>query len=511
MRLRVRSVVMAAVVAVGTIVVGGIPAAAAQFTVTKTADTADGSCNADCSLREAVDAANATGGPDEVVLPAGTYTLTRTGGDENLNDSGDLDISESLTISGAVSATTIIHQAVSGQRVLHATAPGTNLTLSGVTIEGGNTFSLGGAISSDNDVTLTDTTFTDNNSMLSGGAVYAGGDVTATRVTFSGSDSGSLGGAISSDNDVSLTDTTFTDNNATSSGGAIYLGGNVTATNLTMSGNHSKVNGGGISADGSFVRVSNGTIVGNTADSDGNGSGQGGGLWVGAPSSITNTILSGNLDLSPVTKAPDCLGPVTSGGYTILGTTEGCTYTPGTEDKIGVDPLLAPVADNGGPVPTQALLPGSPALDAGNPVPAGSGGSACAAADARGVPRSLGGRCDIGAYELVFCQGTVVNRVGTPGDDTLIGTDGPDGFLGFEGKDRLVGGKGNDRLCAGPGKDTLKGGSGKDRLRGEAQKDTLRGGGGNDRMAGGPGGDVCIGGGGKKDKGISCKTERGIP
>lgn len=341
-----------------------------------------------------------------------------------------------------------------------------------------------------------------------------GGPLTGTRVSFTGNHSSAgTGGGLNIASAVSplaLTDATFTGNTASGPGGAVGTGGDVVATNLTVSGNSSGSNGGGINAIGA-VTVNGGTIVGNTADSDNNGSGVGGGLFVFDPSTITNTILAGNTDPSGPTPAPDCLGPVSSLGYTIIGTTGGCTYTAGTEDKVGVDPLLAPVADNGGPVPTQALLPGSPALEAGNPAPAGSGGTACAASDARGVPRSLGGRCDIGAYELVYCLDTAVNEVGTPGDDTLTGSDGPDGFLGFEGKDRLIGLKGNDRQCAGPGKDILKGGAGKDRLRGEAQKDTLRGGGGNDRMAGGPGGDVCIGGGGKKDKGTSCKTKRGIP
>jgi CSLREA domain-containing protein len=61
--------------------------------VTKTADTSDGTCDADCSLREAITAANANAGVDTVSIPAGTYTFTLAGAAENSNATGDYDIS----------------------------------------------------------------------------------------------------------------------------------------------------------------------------------------------------------------------------------------------------------------------------------------------------------------------------------------------------------------------------------------------------------------------------------
>src|SRR3989338_1764620 len=84
------------------------PALAATFTVSKIADTNDGVCGADCSLREAIGAANALPGADVITLPAGTYTLSIVGAGEDLNATGDLDITGDLTINGAGDTSTII-------------------------------------------------------------------------------------------------------------------------------------------------------------------------------------------------------------------------------------------------------------------------------------------------------------------------------------------------------------------------------------------------------------------
>ncbi len=83
---------------------GGQPVEAATLTVTKGADTNDGVCDADCSLREAIGAANAAFGADTVELPAGTYTLNLAGAGEDAT--GDLDITGDLTINGAGAAAT---------------------------------------------------------------------------------------------------------------------------------------------------------------------------------------------------------------------------------------------------------------------------------------------------------------------------------------------------------------------------------------------------------------------
>ena len=96
----------------GVLVLLAGDASALTFPVTKTADTVDGTCDADCSLREAIIAANANGGPDVITLPAGTYNLAIAPGGESIvaNNAavGDLDISGELTINGAAAATTIV-------------------------------------------------------------------------------------------------------------------------------------------------------------------------------------------------------------------------------------------------------------------------------------------------------------------------------------------------------------------------------------------------------------------
>lgn len=83
------------------LVLGPVPSArAATFIVTKTADTADGNCNADCSLREAIIAANAAAESDSITVPPGTYVRTINGTEEDLSADGDLDIADDVQIRG---------------------------------------------------------------------------------------------------------------------------------------------------------------------------------------------------------------------------------------------------------------------------------------------------------------------------------------------------------------------------------------------------------------------------
>jgi hypothetical protein len=305
-----------------------------------------------------------------------------------------------------------------------------------------------------------------------------GGSAQISRVTIRNGRGAGSGGGIENDGVLTLTDSTVSGNETTMSfGGGIANGGTATLTNVTVSGNRSAGDSGGIDNDGASMTLNNVTVSGNTA-----GTGSGGGIHrESGQLNIRNSIIAGNVDTGG--ENPDCSGSPTSLGNNFIGTTLGCAYTPAAGDKVGGNPLLGALADNGGPTFTHALLAGSPALD--------SAGAGATPADQRGVPRV---KPDMGAYERVMCGRAVVNRVGTAGRDKLKGTRGADGIIGLKGRDTLLGLSGKDGLCGGGGPDTLKGGNGKDRLIGQK---------GRDRMFGGKGNDSCKGGSGR-DTEASC-------
>ena len=94
----------------------------------------------------------------------------------------------------------------------------------------------------------------------------------------------------------------------------------------------------------------------------------------------------------------DCSGTITSQGNNILSTTTDCTVSGG--GVTVTDPLLGPLANNGGSTQTHALLTGSPAIDAGNAGGCTDNLGAILTTDQRGFHRPIGSHCDIGAFEL---------------------------------------------------------------------------------------------------------------
>ena len=242
-------------------------------------------------------------------------------------------------------------------------------------------------------------------------------DATISDSSFTGN-SAEFGGAISILlGDLKLINSVFNNNVATFGGGAInisVIGGTTTLTNVTINGNSAKNNGGGIFANRGTLNLNNVTITGNIADSDFDGIGDGGGIFRNnATVQIQDSIIAGNFDTpgnaGGGTKNPDCSGTFSSQGYNLIGRNDGCSgFVNGVNgDKVGsgaspIDPLLDALANNGGPTLTHALLPGSPAMNAGNPLPPGSGGFACAGTDQRGITRPQGSACDIGAFEFEF-------------------------------------------------------------------------------------------------------------
>jgi hypothetical protein len=223
-----------------------------------------------------------------------------------------------------------------------------------------------------------------------GGAIeFAGGAPTATLAVtgsvFSGNQAGGgsgpgsssgegSGGAITAlrEGTASLTNDTIAANSVGGPIGAVAGGGTL---------------GGGLSTS-IAVSVLNSTIDGNAVI----GAGIGGNIEVLAGSlSLENTIVA----FGSAASAPNCGGTVTSTGHNLESSTPSqCGLSSALGDVIGANPLLAPLQFNGGPTQTQDLLAGSPAIDAGN-------NNGCAATDQRGIARSLGAACDIGAYEVV--------------------------------------------------------------------------------------------------------------
>lgn len=280
----------------------------------------------------------------------------------------------------------------------------TNSTLTG------NTARDGGAIHADDfdstTVTVINSTLSGNYATQEGGAIFTGGNgvVNIISSTLSGNSAGQEGGAIYGDNDVivNLRRSTLSGNSAGREGGAIYvddLGSIVNVFNSTISGNTSATNGGGIYADRAPVNLINSTIAFNSAGGDG------GGIYVRQTygHTIFNTIISNNTDAG--NNSPDIAANLSTSDVRhslILNTTgiTGTTLSNGFNGNIiGQDPLLRPLAFNGGsPTQSHALDPNSPAINAGsNDLISNLGFSF----DQSGIfARIFGGTVDIGAYEV---------------------------------------------------------------------------------------------------------------
>jgi CSLREA domain-containing protein len=354
-----------------------LPAAlqAAVYIPSKTADTNDGVCDSDCSLREAVAAANQNPGVDVILLHAGTYTLSATG-----PATGNLEIRSDLVLMGDGAGTTIIDGGGNGTIV--SVARGATVQIQDVTLRNGRSPGAGGAIHNSGDLTLLRTVLTGNASVA-------------------GSAGPGRGGAIASegtDSSLTLADSTIANNTAQENGGGLLIGGYARLSNVTIVGNRSGNLGGGLYFFASSQStVSNATIAGNAAALTGGGVFAENPAFIGIAPKVASSILAGNT----AAHQPDCSGSLDS-SYDLIGNGAGCFGPAGSHNKVGtaaspIDPKLGPLAANGGPTPTLALLAGSPAINAGNPATPGSGAAACGPTDQRGVRRS--GTCDIGAFE----------------------------------------------------------------------------------------------------------------
>ncbi len=406
---------------------------AATFVVTNTNASGAG------SLPDAVAQANGIAGTHTINITAtGTLTLTSAMGvGESMIINGPAG-SPGFTIDGGSSAQLIVIQPITS-----ASGP---VTLNNLTFSNGLSSTVGGAISVSTGTTLNvaDCTFSTNAAVTAGGAVAVGNGATLAviRSTFSSNSATATtgnaigGGAVWADlaSTVSvvnstlsgntaaatLSDTgggginfhgtslliqgsTFTGNYATGFlGGALLLFGTTGIENSTFVSNNASFSGGAIYVGAGSADIRNATITANAIHNLGVLCG---GLAVAssgtpAPSaSIRNTILTGNSGSSDKGSALDCVGPVTSNGYNILGDRNlGCSF--GANDIGSYAPQLGALGSNGGPTQTLVPLAGSPAIDAGDPAGCLALGNGIMVIDQRGLPRPVGPRCDIGAVEL---------------------------------------------------------------------------------------------------------------
>ena len=390
-------------------------AQAATITVTNHSDSGPG------SLRQAI----ADAAPGDIINFSVTGTITLT--------SGELNIDKNLTIEGpGVNSLSI--SGGNSSRVINiytwGIPGGVVVNISNVTISDGNVISAGGGgiriwcsdvepstleltnVSVVNNqseydsagIQSLDGIVTINNSKVSNnnpGGIYNGhGVLTINNSTISNNDSYEGGGINNYFGSVSVTNSTISNNRA-GLGGGIYNYGALTVTNSTISGNEAydrpfvATRGGGI-ANLSYdtVIVSNSTISGNTSEEEGAGIFNSGAL------TLSNTIIANN---SPNDDCYVLVGNLTSAGHNL--DSDGTCELTQTTDLPSTDPLLGPLADNGGPTETHALLDGSPAVDAGTPSCTDADGNLLLT-DQRGQPRPVDGNgngtvaCDIGAYEV---------------------------------------------------------------------------------------------------------------
>lgn len=365
------------------------------FTVTKTADTNDGVCDADCSLREAITAAQ----NDDLI---NFSTLFNTPQTINLLTALP-DIGNSITIQGPGAHLLIVrrdYNAATDFRIFNIPGGAANaVAISGMTITGGRaTGMVGGGINSLSNLRLTDVHVT-GNTANAGGGVCLEADGVFTGCTFSANTGGGRGGGI------------------------LYRGNGgrtLRVVNSTFSGN--MAGDGGAIDNSSFIgdsrlEIVSTTIAGNTVNAGTAGGIHTFGVNAGnsATTTLRNSIIAGN--------TPNNLATATSGGGTATFQTLGFNlsdnfngvFTPLGND-ITAPPRLGPLSLGGGTTPTHALLGSSPALDAGD--------ASGLAIDQRRVPRGtntpgipdVSDGSDIGAVEM---QSLIVSNVDDSGEGSL--------------------------------------------------------------------------------------------
>jgi CSLREA domain-containing protein len=397
-------------------------APAAVFRVTSTADApdanpGDGRCaiTADgggCTLRAAMQEADAVS-DSTVLVPAGRFRLSIppnhalslvTAVQAVDGATGDLDVTGTITVKGAGAGRTVIDGA-GLDRVFAVNGTGT-AHLSDMTITGGDA-SQGGT----------------SQGIALGGAILNGGAITLDRMALVGNLADGGGGMFSIPGTTPVIRDSLIANNRAYAGGGLRLDSGATIINTTITGNRLMVLpptsegltsrpfgalfalavdegsgwGGGIdNRGGGDVVILSSTITDNHAVKGGGGLAAGQGYAPLDPSvalgemTLQDTIVAGNTSAAGESGCHVKDQVIRSLGHNVAS--DGSCFLTAVGDHPSTNPRLGRLAANGGPTRTQALLPGSPAIDAG---------AGCPNHDQRGVARPRGKRCDIGAFEYV--------------------------------------------------------------------------------------------------------------
>jgi len=362
----------------------------------------------------------------------------------------------SVSISGITISDGFTQEGPGGGGILSAGV----LTLTGCTISDNSVSAIfggplggGGVMNDHGTMTITGCTISNNSegeASGGGGVLNEHGTMTIMDCTISNNSTSqgfteasfsSVGGGISNHSgSLTITNSTISGNTcssgnfdplfpaaATAFGGGVDNSGSLTITNCTISGNSALASGissgdtaygGGIS-NGGDLQITSSTIAYNSAIGDDNG--VGGGINAFENTTTDSSIIALN---SASTGGPDYfsgIGVLLSTGYNIIGNNADAVINSQPTDQIGtptapIDPLLGPLADNGGPTLTHALQPGSPAINRGDP--------AAPPQDQRGYSRL--GVPDVGAFEFNGIPPALLGNISTrafvqTGDNVMIG------------------------------------------------------------------------------------------
>ena len=311
---------------------------------------------------------------------------------------------------------------------------GVTATFSHLVITNGNDGGDGGGISNDGTLTVADCSLTGNSTAHDGGGIANIHTLTITDSVLMGNTCAGNGGGLSNTGTLTVARTEIINNTSSNDGGGLQLrmgtatitgsliagntgdsdGGGIAnlasaqldLSNSTIAGN-AALNGGGIENEGTLI-AANATIADNQASGgDSNFQGYGGGLYnAGGTATLDNTIVVLNVNVFTSPAKPDDipLAVSSASANNLIGTGGSGGLTGGTNaNQVGVaSPGLSPLGDHGGPMPTIALLPGSPAIDAGSnalAVDPSTGQTLTTDQRGAGFPRIANGTVDIGAFE----------------------------------------------------------------------------------------------------------------